>query len=83
MRNPNWLTLVVLLAASAPSLAATKDSDRPDREMLRMMDFLREMEMIKQMEMMQDMQRVEQIGDQMPRGSAQTSLPAKRKEAAK
>lgn len=83
MRNHNWFTLVVLLATSAPSLAATKDSDRPDREMLRMIDFLKEMEMIKQIEMMQDMQQFEQIGDQMPRGSAKTSLPAKRKEAAK
>ena len=78
-----WLMLLVVLTAVLPSFAATKDSEQPDRELLRMMDFLREMEMIKQMEMMQDMQNVESLGDQMPGTTAKNPAPVKKKEATK
>lgn len=76
-----WLMLLVVLTAAWPSLAATKDSERPDRELLRMMEFLREMEMIKQMEIMQDMQNVESLGDQAPVTTAKTPAPVRKKEA--
>lgn len=83
MKNLFFLGLIILLLVVAPTLAATRDGDQPDREMLRMMEFLREMEMIRQIEMMQDMQQLEQSADQAPRGAPQTSAPAKRKEAAR
>jgi len=79
----NWLFLSMLVLAPASLLAASKEAERPDKEMLRMMDFLRDLEVIKHMEMMKDMQHVEQVGDQTPRGAAQTSSPAKKREAAK
>jgi hypothetical protein len=82
MRQVIGLTLLLVLAVSTAGFAASKDSPSPDKEMLRMMDFLREMEMIKQAEMMQDLSQVEQVGqssDMRPR----KSLPSKRKEAAK
>ena len=78
-----WLVLFVLALTPATLLAASKQAERPDKEMLRMMDFLRDLEVIKNMDMMKDMQHVEPVGDQAPRGTAQTSLPAKKKEAAK
>ena len=82
MRQATGLTLLLVLAVSPVGFAANKDSSAPDKEMLRMMDFLREMEMTKQAEMMQDLSQVEQVGqssDTRPR----KSLPSKRKEAAK
>jgi hypothetical protein len=83
VRRPHEWTLLVLLLAAPPCFAATKDADRPDREMLRIMEFLREIEMLKQMELMRDMQEVEHAGDKPPNGTAQKSLPGKKKEATK
>ena len=82
MRHVSWLTVLFVLAVSTVGFSANKDSSAPDKEMLRMMDFLREMEMIKQAEMMQDLSQVEQVGqssDTPPR----KPVPSKRKEAAK
>jgi len=82
MRQVTELTFVLVLAVSTVGFSANKDSSAPDKEMLRMMDFLREMEMIKQAEMMQDLSQVEQVGqssDTPPR----KPVPSKRKEAAK
>ena len=79
----HWLFLSLVMATPAIASAASKETERPDREMLGMMELLRDMEVIKNMEMMKDMQQVEQAGDQAPRGTAQTTLPAKKKEAAK
>jgi hypothetical protein len=76
------LILLLVLAGSTAGFCASKDSQPPDKEMLRMMDFLREMEMIKQAEMMQDLSQVEQVG-QSSDTRPQKSLPSKRKEAAK
>jgi len=76
------LLLFLLLALPPAGLAATKGVEPPDKEMLRMMDFLREMEMIKQVEMMQDLSQVEQ-GDPGSDNRLQKPLPTKKKEAAK
>ena len=62
--------------------AATKDSEPPDREMLKMMELLREMEMIKQIDMLQDMQRLEN-SDPVKDSAAQKSAPGKKKETPK
>lgn len=83
MRQVIGLTLLLVLAVSTAGFAASKDSQPPDKEMLRMMDFLREMEMIKQADMMQDLSQVERVGDQNSDAPVQKPLPSKRKEAAK
>jgi hypothetical protein len=83
MAQVTWLILLLVLAVPPVVSAATKDTEPPDKEMLRMMDFLREMEMIKQAEMMQDLSQVEQIGDPSSDNRVRKPLPAKRKEAAK
>jgi len=83
MRPVAWLVLFAALTASQAGFTATKDSQPPDKEMLRMMDFLREMELIKQAEMMQDLSKVEQFGDPSSDNRVRQPLPAKRKEAAK
>ena len=83
MRYAAGLIMVVVLAVPTVSFAASKDSQPPDKEMLRMMDFLREMEMIKQVEMMQDLSQVEKVGEQNSDTGLQKPLPSKRKEAAR
>ncbi|HEX4989608.1 MAG TPA: hypothetical protein VFW91_12575 [Candidatus Binatia bacterium] len=82
MRHVTWPIVLLVLTVSTVGFAANKDGSAPDKEMLRMMDFLREMEMIKQAEMMQDLSQVEQVG-QSSDTRPQKSLPSKRKEAAK
>jgi hypothetical protein len=82
MRHVTWPIVLLVLAVSTVGFSANKDSSVPDKEMLRMMDFLREMEMIKQAEMMQDLSQVEQVGQSSDTRS-QKSLPSKRKETAK
>ena len=80
MKFANCFALVLLLAA-APVSGATKDQAPPDKEMLKMMEFLREMEMIKQMEMMRDMQQVETIGAQARESAPRKAAPAKKEKA--
>jgi hypothetical protein len=83
MRHVTWPMILLVLTVSTVGFAANKDSSVPDKEMLRMMDFLREMEMIKQAEMMQDLSQVEQVRDQSPDARPRKPLPSKSKEAAK
>ena len=54
-----FVGIMPLLTLPAVGLAATKDRQPPDREMVKMIEFLRQMEMIKQMDMMRDMQHLE------------------------
>jgi hypothetical protein len=82
MSRLHWLILAAVLFAGLPLLAASKDNERPDREMLQMMDLLRDMEVIRQMDMMQDMPDVENAGDPA-KGTAQKATPRNKKETAK
>ncbi|HKY08109.1 MAG TPA: hypothetical protein VJQ55_07710 [Candidatus Binatia bacterium] len=78
------LFAVLLLAANiSPGFAATKDSETPDREMLRMMEFLRQMEMIKQMDMLREMQHVDGGAAESKTPAPQTRAPEKKKETVK
>jgi hypothetical protein len=81
MRQPSWLMLLLILAAPQASFAAAKDNEPPDKEMLRLMDFLRDMEMIKQAEMMQDLAQVEAVGNPISDKAVRKPAPTKRKEA--
>jgi hypothetical protein len=55
----------------------------PDKEMLRMIDFLRDMEMIKQMEMMRDLQRLEAGPAQANNSAPRKAAPSAKKETLK
>lgn len=77
-----WLFLFSLVFAPAVTAGADKAVEPPDREMLRMIDFLKDMEVIKNLDMMKDMRQLEQMRDQAARDPGQAG-PAKRKEAAK
>lgn len=81
MRFFAWV-LALTLGISAVGLAATKDSEPPDRAMLKMMELLREMEMIKQIDMLQDMRRLEN-NDPLKNSEPQKSAPGKKKETPK
>jgi hypothetical protein len=59
------------------ALAAVKEPEKPDREMLRMMEFLKEMEMLQQMEMMREMQEAENGYAPSRNASARKAPPAK------
>jgi hypothetical protein len=73
-----------LLLIQAVTLAASNEPEQPDKEMLRMIDFLKDLEVIRNMDMMKDMQRLEQMRDQAARDPGQSSTPpAKKKESTK
>ena len=82
MKYGNCLPLALVLAAAPPLMSATKDQELPDKEMLRMMEFLREIEMIKHMEIMRDMPQVESVGAQT-KDSPPRKPTITKKEAAK
>ena len=74
--------MIVLAATLSTGVAATKDPQLPDREMLKMMELLRQMEMIKRMEMLQEMQHLENGGAQ-PKTAPPATTPGKKKETVK
>lgn len=74
---------LLLAAAVSAGVAATKDPQVPDREMLKMMELLRQMDMIKQMELLRDMQHLENGGAEPKPTAPPTTTPGKKKEALK
>ena len=76
-----WVFLFSLVLSPPAVSAASKEVAQPDREMLRMLDFLKDMEVIKNMEMMKDMRQLEQMRDQASRDPGRTSTPAKKEPA--
>ena len=75
--------MTAVLFASSHSMAASKDNERPDKEMLQMMDLLRDMEMIRRIDMMQDMADVESAGDQTKGTNTPKTTPKTKKEITK
>ena len=75
--------LALLLGTAQPAVSATKEQELPDKEMLRMIDFLRDMEMIKQMEMMRDLQRLEASPAQANNSAPRKAAPSAKKETLK
>ena len=83
MNRRRWLPLGILLIAAPAVFGATKQQELPDKEMLKMIEFLREMEMIKQLEMMRELDRAESAGEQAKNSLPQKPAPAKKTEASK
>jgi hypothetical protein len=83
MRYPRGMLLLAFLLFPLSSMAATKQTEAPDKEMLRMMDFLKDWEVINNMEMMKDMQQVAPETQPPPRSGARAPAPARKNEAAK
>ena len=81
--KPCWLSLGILLITTSAGFAATKQAEPPDKEMLKMIEFLREMEMIKQLDMLRELDRAESLGEQAKNSLPKTPAPAKNKEAPK
>lgn len=79
----NQLPLALLLIAVPGLFGATREAELPDREMLKMIEFLREMEMVKQMEMMRELDRAESVGEPGKNSLAQKPAAAKTKETPK
>lgn len=74
--------LALVLIGATAAFAATKDADPPDREMLKMMEFLRDMEMLKQLDMLQEMKQLEN-NDPTKTAAPQKSPLARKKETPK
>ena len=55
MHRRKCLPLVILLIAAPALFGATKEQEPPDKELLKMIEFLRDMEMFKQLEMMREL----------------------------
>ena len=83
MRKAPWLLLLLWVMKSPGLFAATKQVEQPDKEMLRMMDFLKDWDVINNMEMLKDLQQVAPETGQPPRAGAREPVPARKKEAAK
>ena len=83
MRLAALTALLSLFVAATSSAAATKDSERPDKEMLQMMELLKNMEMIKQIELMQDMQKVESSAEPGAGATSRKFPAAKKRESTK
>ena len=78
-----WVFLFSLLLTPAGASVASKAAEPPDREILRMLDFLKDMEVIKNMEMMKDIGQLERMRDQVFRDPGRPSTPTTKKEPAK
>jgi len=78
------LPLIILLIAASAAFGATaiKEPEVPDKEMLKMSEFLRDIETIKQLEMMRDLDRSGLLGDQAKNSPPQKPAATK-KEAPK
>lgn len=63
-------------------MAAEKSGEKPDPEMLRMMEFLRDWEMFRHMEMLKEMQQV-RAEAQSGTPHSRNSPPTKQKESVK
>ncbi len=74
--------LFSLLLTPVP-FAATKEPPKPDREMLRMMEFLKEIELLQQMEMMREMHEVDGAGEVAPKSGGSKVQPVKNKGTSK
>jgi len=83
MNRRKCLPLVTLLIAAPALFGATKEQEPPDKEMLKMIEFLRDMEMIKQLEMMRELDRAESLKEPATNSLPQKPALAKRKEAPK
>ena len=83
MRKPRWLLLLIFVMQPLGSRAATKQEEQPDKEMLRMMDFLKDWDVINNMEMLKDMQQIAPEAGQPQRAGAREPAPPRKKEAAK
>jgi tellurite resistance protein len=82
MRRVASIALLIAVVA-ATFAAAPKDSDRPDKEMLQMMELLKNMEMLKQIDLMQDMQKIDSTSGAAAGGSSQKIPAVKKPEATK
>ena len=83
MRSAAGAALLSVVFSAGAMAAAPKNSEQPDKEMLRMMDLLKNMDMIKQIDLMQDMQNVDPAGEASAGSGAQKSQVVKKGEAAK
>lgn len=83
MKYRSWLSLALAFAAAPPVISAAKDQELPDKDMLKMIEFLREMEMLKQIDMMRNLDRVDGAANQGRNLPAAKSAPATKKETPK
>ncbi|MSP39986.1 MAG: hypothetical protein EXR70_15970 [Deltaproteobacteria bacterium] len=79
----HWSVVALLLGAFQPAAGASRQQELPDKEMLRMIDFLRDMEMIKQMEMLRDLQHLESGAVQANNNAPRKAAPSTKKESLK
>ena len=78
MNLRGWLRLIILLIGVPVLFGAAREQEPPDKEMLKMMEFLREMEIIKQQELMRELDRAESLAAQGGTSAPQKPVVAKK-----
>ena len=71
MRQIAWILFLLFLYSS--SFAGSKQEERPDREMLKLMQLLRDWEMIKNLDLMRQLDKLDRTEDaDLEQGSQNT-----------
>lgn len=81
MRKIAWI--VFLLISFSSSFAATKAEERPDKEMLKLMELLREWDMIKELDLMRQMENLDRMEQPGTGASSQDSQRGRAKDRQK
>jgi len=75
--------IVFLLISFSSSFAATKAEERPDREMLKLMELLRDWEMIKELDLMRQIENLNRMEEPGKGAISQDSQRGKTKDKQK
>ncbi|TAK02091.1 hypothetical protein EPO44_08570 [bacterium] len=81
MRKIAWIFFLLLFYSS--SFSGTKQEERPDREMLRLMELLREWDMIKELDLMRQMENLDRMEQPGTGASSQDSQRGRAKDRQK
>jgi hypothetical protein len=82
VRKIAW-TISLLLVFTPPLLASTREEQRPDREMLRLMDLLRDWDIIKDLDLIRQMDAMDRAENNPVRPASQRDPRGKVKDGQK
>ena len=80
MRTARCIVLVLLLLA-APLVLAAEQQDKPDKEMIRLLEFLQRWDMIKDWDLMRELPAIE--NESGVATSSRKDFPARKKDISK
>lgn len=81
MKKIAWILFLLLFYS--PSFAGAKEEERPDREMLKLMEFLRDWEMIKDLDLMRQLGNLDRMEEPATEPGAQNPQRGRTKDRSK